>query len=384
MVVTVKTTWLCDICKDYRNKGSAVKCGSCGAVRKKARHVVVLNGEYYLCHIYTLKHTQLMSVMKTDSIPQKVWKVAYPSDADLNFEIVVAMAKRALDPLPPLTATATKNISTSDAQSIVAQEGSLFDRVMKEGTQIAYDSSIGRFVPIETVEARRSSVVAKKKGKGVGAAAIADAVNTDLHYVKFMAQEKRVMKKVVEETIILRNNQQNEEYEVPNFDKVERGECTLCELALPATSLMGHISFNTVARWREEHSAPLPPSDHRFNANSVYDETPLCLFCTQFFDGDIGSAIEIGCEELKRHRHHIPQKNHVFSEDTTQARPLSSIGRSVDITRLKMKAQRSVGPPLSIGASSSISVLEVKAKTAASIHRVSWKVMKHYVYKKYC
>lgn len=358
-MINVKSTWLCDICKDYRNRGSSKACNSCGAARKKSRYVVRLAGEFYMCHLYTLKHTQLLSVMNITQ-SDTVFKVGYPSDADITFEIVVQMAQRALEPPAPRSAA----ILSRTGQRIPAPDGStleasLFQKVMDEGTKLAYDSKIGRFVPSDTIDKQRH----RTRNRRCSA-----VVNTDLNYVKFMAQEKRVMKKVVQETIAIRNRIENEVVVLPTFENCVRRHCTMCELLLPEESLVGDITFKTVADWRASHGAPLSGNDHRFDPNNLYDNAPLCLFCTQFFDGNIAGVLEKAADEVKAARE-APKFPRAAGNDSTQVRPLSSIGRSMEISNLKMRALRAGGTQ-SIGTSSSVSVLEVKAKTAMSMAKV--------------
>ena len=356
----MKSTWLCDICKDYRNLGSTKSCNSCGATRKKSRYVVQLAGEFYMCHLYTLKHTQLLSVMNVAQ-SDTVFKVGYPSDADITYEIVVQMAQRALEPPAPRSAAILSRTGQRmpGADGATPSEASLFQKVMDEGTKLAYDSKIGRFVPSDTIDNQRH----RTKNRRCSA-----VVNTDLNYVKFMAQEKRVMKKVVQETIAIRNRIENEVVVLPTFENCVRKQCALCELQLPEESLVGEITFKTVADWRASHGAPLSENDHRFDPNNLYDNTPLCLFCTQFFDGDIAGVLEKAADAVKAARE-APKFPRAPGNDTTQVRPLSSIGRSMEISNLKMRALRAAGTQ-SIGTSSSVSVLEVKAKTAMSMAKV--------------
>lgn len=369
MLNRVKTTWLCDICKDYRNLGKSQECSSCGARRKKSRYVVNLDGIHYLCHLYTLKHTQLLSVMKVVQSEEDhtVVKVAYPSDADIAHEVVIAMTKRALDPPIAQPANAMSAPATdspkSDNNAFSPPENSLFQRVMDEGTKLAYDSKIGRFVPVDTVDVLRPSP-SKSKKKG----AVIETVSTDLNYVKFMAQEKRIMKKVVEETIAIRNRLEHEQLVAPKLNRSLKQPCSLCEIELPEESLPGEISFKSVANWRADHGAPIPDSDHRFDVLNLYSKAKLCLFCTQFFETELAEVMEQSAKEMKSMK---SDKFGTAVEDTTQVRPLSSIGRSVEISNLKMRAMRAMMGPLSIGTSSSVSVLEVKAKTVMSMAKVS-------------
>jgi hypothetical protein len=387
MSVNLKPTWLCDICKDYRNKGASKECGSCGGRRKKARYVLQLGGALYVCHIYALKHTQLMSVMRAMPPGEKVMRVGYPSDADITLEVVRTIASRALAPAhtpgpPSQSPVADGKDEPVQGQSPPAKEDSLFQRVMDDGTKLAYDPRIGRFVPLDTVEYKKmdrmgeqslsnshnnsnNNIASPSKHMGV--------VSTDLNYVKFMAQEKRVMKKVVEETMALRLAAEGGAgLHVPSFRDCARKPCALCELSLPEPSLLGEISFKTVARWRADNNAPLPESDHRFANTELYNSAPLCLFCAQFFAGDIGGAMERSADEIKAERD-VPKlfaPPGVFLADTTRVRPASSIAHSVEVSNLKARALRA-GGGLSIGTSSSVSVLEVKAKTAISMGKVS-------------
>ena len=361
MPVTVKTTWLCDVCKDYRNKGSSKHCNSCGALRKKSRYGILLDGVYYLCHIYSLKHTQLMSVYQVMPPSDHVMRVTYPSDADVSYDVVCTMIRRALEPAP-IKAQEKINDSEKEGSSVSpAKEDSLFQRVMEEGKGLAYDSKIGRFVPSDTIDNTR---IKKQKVKSA-----LEAVNTDLNYVKFMAQEKRVMKKVVDETIVLRKKQEGDGLETANFQRSIYKPCSLCELEMPEESLLGEVSFVTVSRWRQERNAPIPKSDHRFSSTNLYNSAPLCIFCMQFFDGEIGSAIERGAQEIKAERDTPKILFNASAQDLTQIRPVSSIGRSIEISNLKMRSIKKNGM-VSIETSSSVSVLEVKAKTAASISKV--------------
>lgn len=57
--------------------------------------------------------------------------------------------------------------------------------------------------------------------------------------------------------------------------------CALCTRPFHPNVLLGLVPFRAIAKWRENHSAPIPANDRRLAANRIYEDAKICVFCNQ-------------------------------------------------------------------------------------------------------
>ena len=143
----------------------------------------------------------------------------------------------------------------------------------------------------------------------------------------------------------------------PPLKDEPRTNCGLCELELPLSQLLGRITFKAISYWKQQRGAPISANDVRMTSTKVFNATPICLFCTQYFDEDFGSnvvdktAIQ---EQLGFNRRHSFSKQQNFSNkaykkilsnflDTNSAlvqeRPLSRMKREIAMKQLRMRGE---------------------------------------------
>jgi len=198
--------------------------------------------------------------------------------------------------------SAMSHESELDSAGKPLQGISLFDKMMRDAAKEAYDPSIGRFIPSETVHLSPNREIIK----------------TDLNYIGKMASQKKEMTKVVDATIKRREleAERNRPRRGEGSDPAERSEadklhgtlvfqaaqdlvakepklpCALCEHLFPVSALLGRITFKTVGEWRAAHCAPIPAEDKRFNYAYIHNAAKLCLLCTSFFDKDFSDCVD--------------------------------------------------------------------------------------------
>ncbi|RYY68922.1 hypothetical protein EON63_24265 [archaeon] len=83
----------------------------------------------------------------------------------------------------------------------------------------------------------------------------------------------------------------------------KRIPCALCDHVFPLSQLVGKISLQAVCNWKNAHNVSTAPSEVVYTEDkSVYlraldsvkrlQIVSLCVFCTQFFDVNMGDYIE--------------------------------------------------------------------------------------------
>lgn len=358
-------TWLCELCKEFRNSGSQKACRTCGAKRKKSRFVVRLDGAVYLCHVFSKRRMHLLTALRISPSPDVVLKINLNGRTDITIDSVTDILKNAIR-------TGNTDFDTiSENQSSIVSQNSLFDQVLREGTRVVYHPAIGRFVDADLSPVAQHQDAADKANDAFSVTdTLSFADSAELSYVRSMDQTKLLVKKIVSETIAHRTEEDKSAIVFDDRTSIERAECGICEFNFPVSSLLSKMSFKAIAQWRSDHGAPIPASDKRLLKTRIYDNTPICLFCSQFFEINVFENVEKEREHMKNEVPKI-QKSSASSQNPVLARPLSRIGRQLEISNLKMRSvavpRASTGP----SKSASVAVLEVKAKTNSSLMKVS-------------
>jgi hypothetical protein len=308
LIVPKGPSWTCELCHNRANPGRSPQCLICNASRPQYRFALQLSGQYYICKIKTTLSGPCISVCSvsvescrsfsvkcaegeelhdakvSEILQQHLYdevsrqsseKVGFPEVETENFGL------EGMNEALPKRGSAPPSIEKSGSFLGMFDPGlSLFDKVMHNATTVAYNSKIGQYVSVKTMQPD-ASIDAGDDGGTV--------VRQSLSYVESMRKERVVMTQVVKEVVrrraddtYLYDSHADLDLNRNEWDKEQ--ECAMCERSYPKSQMPGQISFKAVADWKASHGAPLPPTDHRLDLVRLHDATRLCSFCTQFFD----------------------------------------------------------------------------------------------------
>lgn len=242
------------------------------------------------------------------------------------------------DPLAAFATIGTENDHEDEHEqesprSFVLNSGqSLYDAVVENANHRVYDAKIGRYVSASTTQGHD--------------------VFTDTKYANQMVKSKIELTRVVNE---VRTRQMMGLWD--STDRMQKSTsaltvaCSLCEQEFPRSQLVGRISFKAVCRWREEHHAPIDPTDRRLAWNRVHEPSPVCIFCNQFFDEDFGDVVEpaavisssfegldIRVDEMEASSKQLKKIINVYKPQV-EDRPLSAMKHKMALSRLKLRAE---------------------------------------------
>ena len=343
--------WGCLLCKNRKNPLRATQCNTCQTLRQQERFALQIDGVFYLAKVDLTSNFPSVNIIRVSPSPEICIKVLLPINYDTLEECVreaISHSRRAFETIKSRAESRGKGrklvayvVEDDDAGTLEDENLSLFDKVLFNATQIAYDAAIGRYVPKETIKTDRNGL---------------ELISFDLKYVKFMEREHVEMGRQVTEIIKRREDTvgYHIDFDVHSQRLNPKQACALCEYEFPKAQLLGKISFKAVANWKQDHGVPVAPEDHRLSKTRVHDVANLCLFCTHFFDENFGETIEesaieesIGIIDENRVRGHREYSNKVFkrlmkqmSSTHLQAdRPLSRMQQNIAIDHLKLKAE---------------------------------------------
>ena len=349
--------WGCLVCHNRYVQGSEAQCPICHAPRPQDRFAINLEGRYMLCHVETVNlrcvahvYTVHPTKLAHDSfkIPLKDKDGLTDKECTIQESLVESIleywdARKQKSPTK-VRDKQSKSTPKSCLESPIANvfdslfngEVSLFDRVMRDANETAYDARIGQYISKGTLSPNKgetkegfdgsgssppsgsklagcttcgdedgdtgtgmnvssSSVMAtaarsaEQTIPGVPKTRQHESIKTELSYVQSMQRERTVMKQTVQELVNRRQKaflyDSSADLDLQQSERDRRVQCPSCERLYPVSQLLGCTSFRAVAKWRAEHNAPILPSDHRLDAGRINDAVRLCIFCTQFFDG---------------------------------------------------------------------------------------------------
>lgn len=228
------------------------------------------------------------------------------------------------------------NAGLTDTWATRSPDKTLFEQVMYNAKRMAYDSNIGRYVDLSLASPEH---------------------HKDMTYKSLMAQASCELSKQVVEVMKRRDDGNSLLYTfAPSKDELKQ-KCGLCEYSFPLSQLMSQVTFKAIANWRAKTDAPIDSKDIRLKYSKIHDATPICLFCTQFFDKHFSEAIDsvsvhesVGfdrkdsiCKQMnftnKAYKRIISQ---VFERGNANAdRPLSRMKQSMAIEQLKFRNEAS-------------------------------------------
>ena len=410
--------WACLVCKNRKNDLSLKNCYTCSAVRPVDCFAIRRDGFVYICKAFTglaipmlsimsispdneEKHVRMKLPMNHDNVADCVQEGlellhygALDSKEETDDEKIISgegSDKKDQDGTLSITIDgSTTSTSMYKSQSELDSAGkplvglSLFDRMMRDAKEEAYDPAIGRFIPTSTVYLSPNR----------------DIIKTDLNYIVKMEKQKMEMVRVVDTTIKRRDIALAKQAEHDRkkglratvkatdkttkaattasgtgedgpepivFQQLSRDEpavkeprvqCSLCERVYPLSSLMGRITFKAVSEWRAAHAAPIPAEDKRFNSAYIHNAAKLCLLCTAFFDADFSECLDqssihetIGIEvdpidgvkEPTNKASRLLLKEYSEIEKDSQ-RPLSAMKHKVNVDQILAAANRNNDP----------------------------------------
>lgn len=399
LIVPKGPTWTCSLCHNRANPARSSFCTICRTDRPQYRFGLCVDGKYYICRtkVTTIGATISVCTVSTKSCTRFVANVDDSegvTEDGITAAIRAHVAEKAAEKrakrmeegvgFPELEQDeielATANLEdsgkhepslhpphlarrTSDAPPTIERCGSflgmfdpgmsLFDTVMHNATTVVYNSKIGQFVSVETIQ---------NNTEGTSGEPLTE--HKDLKYVESMRRERVVMTQVVKE-VVRRRADETYLYDLHADLDLNRNEwdksleCAMCERTYPKSQMPGQISFKAIADWKERHGAPYAPTDHRLERVRLHDATRLCIFCSQFFDTDAVDRVDrqalqerIGLSELNLNGP-LNCSNTVYKRIfrravTTSAeledRPLSKMRHRVALEQLRFKAQMNSGP----------------------------------------
>ena len=325
--------WACLTCNNRKNKTAHVKCSTCGRARQATRFGLCIDGHLYLAIADTTSFRASVHVLRVSTDPQSSTKLLLPLHGDNLRECVAEVIRGAFHAPhqhPNQEPEGDEQAVDADSELVPSPVTSLFDQVMLNATHTGFDATIRRY------------------GNGPASP----------NYLRSMertkAQMASVTAKTAERNALQAQRTLNEkEAEVDSHyagQHEERRRCSLCELWYPKSQLLGSISFQSIARWRQEHGAPISATDKRFNRARLLDQTPLCLFCTNLFDTDFSGSIEeastytsvgievdrvVGPEPEIDNRTSKRMMRQVIADGQAARRPLSRIRQHISVNQLK-------------------------------------------------
>jgi hypothetical protein len=378
LIVPKGPSWTCELCHNRANPARSSVCLICNASRPQYRFALQLSGQYFICKVKTTLGGPCISVCTVSVTSCLSFSVKVAEGEELNDAKVSEILQEHFDNeerrqssekvgFPELE---TEGLHCGGMNDGMAKRGgaplsveksgsflgmfdpglSLFDKVMHNATTVAYNSNIGQYVSVKTMQPG-ASMDAGDDGS--------IAVRQSLSYVESMRKERVVMTQVVKEVVrrraddtYLYDSHADLDLNRNEWDKEQ--ECAMCQRSYPKSQMPGQISFKAIADWKASHGAPLPPTDHRLDLVRLHDATRLCSFCTQFFDT---SAVDRVDKTALKEKIGISQLNlngplncsntvykRMFRKATSkftdvEDRPISRMRHRVALEHLRFKSQ---------------------------------------------
>jgi hypothetical protein len=352
--------WGCPTCKFRKNLAAKTRCQVCNQPRPADKFAVREGGQVYLCHCITSAHFPTVSICRIFPTPLKASKVILPSAFNTLEENVRAAIRENIDvfEIRPEVNSESEGSEAISAAAMSSEEReekeqatkarmseersklSLFDRVMYDASDLAYDAAIGQYVHVDTTSDRTDT----------------HHLTHDLGYVKFMQREKLEMTRIVDETK-RRRDDKSLFVEHSEIDDIAppigtQHKCQLCEVLFPKIQLVGMITYKAIAAWREHRGIVVDYGDPRFCKYGIHDAALLCVYCTQFFDKDFSDVMESKASEenfaasegILRGTLHCTNSVYkrmmrklIVKQQEIHDRPMSRIEQKVTVAQLKFR-----------------------------------------------
>lgn len=236
-------------------------CSTCSAPRPADRFVVRIETaedgpEIYLCKLNTASISLPITCFLVTSPEVFFHTVLAPSDhvnieeeADMRLTLKEAIERYKIKRLAKSNAPSPEKDKNPSPQKTITSilsastESSLYDNVIRDGGDFAYNSNTGQYINKDTLSTVNDEP------------AVDNSIKVDLGYLKLMKQTKIIMTKSVAEIISKRKKghdifDTSQDYRDPK--DMELRSCALCEFDFPFGALLGKISYRTVSKWKTD------------------------------------------------------------------------------------------------------------------------------------
>jgi hypothetical protein len=354
--------WGCYSCKNRKNPGDSKHCDTCGEPRNVDRFAISVLGQLLLCKVHLTCRIPKVTVLDVASDPARTHSrtlILQTTEFSLRDCVEVtllheAAAKQAEGEDNVGEETEQEQQERSTAPSILSAAAqpvtrSLYEQVLYNATQMAYDSNIGRWVPKDTVE------------KG-------DHIKTNLLYAEQLKCAVGEKRRIVRSLVGLReqahvsphfhNNQNDLRFKLQRIKNEKKEPCALCQHQFPLSALRAQITMKRLEKYLCSR-IPSSSSD-KFSdllstelkraakyANAAHLTVKLCTFCYQFFDDgsffDAADVIASIKNEVEEHLISSPlrlaQQMHQSLTEGGDERPASASATKMDaaLSKLRMK-----------------------------------------------
>lgn len=315
------------MCKSLKNRTSDTKCPTCGAKRETERFAFSQDGALYLCLVNTARAFPQVTISRL-SHPEVTKTVNLPTIQESLLDAVKEAVTSAFSAsgmsgngFPKANEAVAEKYSTDMSSSVIKSERlDLYDSVMNKAKDLEYDVILGQFVP----------AVAQK----------------ELKYVQSMKKEKETMIKIVQDTILCREDNASHTKDLNVNEDIlnewkEKVPCSLCHFLYPPAQLLGSISNQSILNWMKEHEVSTDTKECKKMLLQAYEAAKMCLFCTQFFDENYADTFDVEISANEEIRSRRKEDKIKVSTITKDDQAIEKMNEKLAIAELKSKKDAS-------------------------------------------